>query len=651
MLVAWLLLSLNIFHYARSQDDSLKSAIEAIDRRTRDLEDYEDNEYGYTLNAPEGVTFLKNYPLERSYDFGRPDSYLEDGYDPDFTNKRISSSFRERVEQDNQKQLEELVHLISSMDDKGRFSDDDYEDIIKQLWTTYRKPHVKNNFKTSRVDKKYYYPQIGLDGGRMTKRRPYTDETFDIPYFRRSEDDIEDEDDEDYSSNTLRKRFDRTDYKIKKLRAMYNNNPYYKLKRFAIAKRSNGPTESAKDEKHEHQRSSVKKQTDPKVQEELNDIFGNKISDSTTKGPDTKATTSKKETSMTTTIKPTGEKDTKEDYHPLSLVSQKPLQIKKKSIDWSDYFGLDRRKKSDSNDLDKEWLIERYHKSVALTKRRASELPMTSFRNHDSMPKKNFQKPTQITVEDLASDKLEDLDAKLKDMEDDIIDGALKYTGAHEGTGDPNEIQEIKDKVISRLAAAYSLEKMRNAFEEYKLTVGKQEQKNKDKEDDKLLFAEEKRVAVPRKQVLDEDIPEADNAIQCPDGDDECKQNYRTPNEIIENHFGTEECPAIEKACNDVATIIGQYGQVLRSACTMHQMCLLCSNNSWFSPTRQCNTLFLDKAYDLCKGNMACQKVAQRSVRYLIDVHRSLHVQPTEINDCELACPDIESSNFDLSSR
>nr|CAH7721827.1 unnamed protein product [Callosobruchus chinensis] len=630
MLVGWLLLLLRIFQSARSQDDSLKSAIEAIDRRTRDLEDYEDNEYGYTLNSPDGVAFLKAYTLERPYDFGRPvNNYIDESNDPDLNNKRISSSFRERVEQDNEKQLEELVHLISSMDDKGKFSDDDYEDIIRHLWTTYRKPYDGQTILLF---------SVWLDNGRMAKRNPFTDETFENPYSRHSDDDFEDEDDEDYSSNTLRKRFDRTDYKIKKLRAMYSNNPYYKLKRFSIAKRSNGAVDSANDEKHEQKRSDTKKQTDPKVQKELNDIFGNNIADSTTKAPESVGTTpGKKEISTVTTIKPSKQSgDNKEQYHALSLVSQKPLQIKKKSIDWSDYFGLDRRKKSDSNDLDKEWLIERYHKSVAMTKKRATELPNSTFRKHDTIAR--TISPDQMKVKDLA---LDDLDSKLKGMEDDIIDGALKYTGAHEGAMDPNEIQEIKDKVISKLAAAYSLEKMRNALEEYKLTVGKQEQNTKDKAvDDKFLFTEEKRVAVPRKQVVD-DVPEADNAIQCADGDEEChKQNYRTPNEIIESHFGTEECPAIERACNDVATIIGQYGQVLRSACTMHQMCLLC-----------CNTLFLDKTYDLCKGNMACQKVAQRSVRYLIDVHRSLHVQPSDINDCELSCPDIDSPNLDLPSR
>nr|CAI5836258.1 unnamed protein product [Callosobruchus analis] len=245
MLVACLLLLLRIFQSARSQDDSLRSAIEAIDRRTRDLEDYEDNDYGYTLNSPDGVAFLKGYTLERPYDFGRPDNnYLDEGYDADANNKRISSSFRERVEQDNEKQLEELVHLISSMDDKGKFSDEDYEDIIRHLWTSYRKPYVKS-FRSPRTDKRYYYSQFGLDNGRMAKRNPFNDDNFEIPYNRHSEDDFEDVDDEDYSSNTLRKRFDRTDYKIKKLRAMYSNNPYYKLKRFSITKRSNGAVGSA----------------------------------------------------------------------------------------------------------------------------------------------------------------------------------------------------------------------------------------------------------------------------------------------------------------------------------------------------------------------------------------------------------------------
>lgn len=74
------------------------------------------------------------------------------------------------------------------------------------------------------------------------------------------------------------------------------------------------------------------------------------------------------------------------------------------------------------------------------------------------------------------------------------------------------------------------------------------------------------------------------------------------------------------------------------------ERCLyLQNNNSWFPPTRQCNSLFIGKAYDICRGNPSCQREAQRAIRYLLDVNRSLHAQSQAINDCELSCPDSDA--------
>jgi hypothetical protein len=63
------------------------------------------------------------------------------------------------------------------------------------------------------------------------------------------------------------------------------------------------------------------------------------------------------------------------------------------------------------------------------------------------------------------------MDAKLRNIEDVIVNEALKYTGAHEGTSDTKEIQEVKDKVLAHLATAYSLEKMRQALREFKSSL------------------------------------------------------------------------------------------------------------------------------------------------------------------------------------
>lgn len=140
----------------------------------------------------------------------------------------------------------------------------------------------------------------------------------------------------------------------------------------------------------------------------------------------------------------------------------KPLEISKKSVNWSEYFGIDRRrKKSLSNSINDEWLLNQYLKAYNLA---------------DSAVKDNDDRYNEVEPRfDIPKQKgSDDIDAKLRAMEDLIVDQALKYTGAHEGVTDSKEVQEVKDKVISQLAAAYSLEKMRRALSEFKSSIAAQ---------------------------------------------------------------------------------------------------------------------------------------------------------------------------------
>lgn len=52
-------------------------------------------------------------------------------------------------------------------------------------------------------------------------------------------------------------------------------------------------------------------------------------------------------------------------------------------------------------------------------------------------------------------------DDKLMWLEDALIDDALKYTGANQGTNDPKEINNVKNQVLSNLNQAYNIEKLR----------------------------------------------------------------------------------------------------------------------------------------------------------------------------------------------
>lgn len=104
------------------------------------------------------------------------------------------------------------------------------------------------------------------------------------------------------------------------------------------------------------------------------------------------------------------------------------------------------------------------------------------------------------------------------------------------------KIQQIKDNIISRLAQAYNIEKMRNALEEYKMEIEKARKDiEKNKGVDKLFpesTMEEKRLSVARKEAVDDsgDL-DGDNNIKCTKSGDCHEQNYKLPSDIWDNHF------------------------------------------------------------------------------------------------------------------
>lgn len=146
---------------------------------------------------------------------------------------------------------------------------------------------------------------------------------------------------------------------------------------------------------------------------------------------------------------------------PINLKSSKPLNIKKKSIDWSEYFGVDKRQKK-SNTPSKE-----LHKNNALQDQFIQSHILQSSKNsafnnygknYRYFPKR--ESPETQYVGDIGS-KLK-IAEDLKTAENLIIDHVLKYTGAHEGVTNPKELKGFREKVINELAAAYNLEKLRN---------------------------------------------------------------------------------------------------------------------------------------------------------------------------------------------
>lgn len=149
---------------------------------------------------------------------------------------------------------------------------------------------------------------------------------------------------------------------------------------------------------------------------------------------------------------------------------------KKKSVQWSKYFGVDKRSKKSLN------LANGKYRSM-----------MRERPEEDEIDRKKKQ---------IDDHQIDSMDEKLKNIEDLIIDETVKYTGAHDGIADPKDVQKLKDHVISRLATAYSLEKMRKALENLKNTVDTErhllenEIEPQDKNDDKA-----KRVTVKKEKA------------------------------------------------------------------------------------------------------------------------------------------------------
>lgn len=161
---------------------------------------------------------------------------------------------------------------------------------------------------------------------------------------------------------------------------------------------------------------------------------------------------------------------------------------KKKSIEWSKYFGIDRRKKSVG------W-PRKIHYATQSKRDQNIEYPLHNFRNHDDNT--NEQYNNYNNNKEFNEDNLQHMNDKLKTIENMIIDETLKYTGAHEGITNPEEIRQLKDHVVSRLATAYSLEKMRRALEKLKQSVD-QERHLQNNEIEPVKEDKEKRVAIKK---------------------------------------------------------------------------------------------------------------------------------------------------------
>ncbi|CAG4977538.1 unnamed protein product [Parnassius apollo] len=344
--------------------------------------------------------------------------------------------------------------------------------------------------------------------------------------------------------------------------------------------------------------------------------------------------------------------------------TEKPITLKKKSIDWSDYFGIDKRlKNSESfvNDLNQDKLKTQYYHTF----NKEVINPVNNLQKHVDV-KRNFILPNPIpggkikikhiqtiafrnnNKRNNASDNdtnsnLDYIDKNLRNMEGLIVNDAIHITKDGEKL-DSKEEQEIKEKLLSRLSAAYSLEKMRKALKEFKQNLRTEEAINMklDTDNEELKpkrVAEKKERAIPTTKDVSNYIKEGDKNDDFEDEqgaghylngkiEEQLSEGYmggsgrhRTP--MVSTVSSTGPCPVLAKIiqrCRGVDLLAGDRGQLFLPHCSLHQICYLCGE----APPTTCDLVFLSEADTTCEGDMSCQRAARSTLMTLRELHDNL---------------------------
>ncbi|KYN41430.1 hypothetical protein ALC56_04163 [Trachymyrmex septentrionalis] len=342
---------------------------------------------------------------------------------------------------------------------------------------------------------------------------------------------------------------------------------YRKLtKRYPVAKRSPRPTQTRL------------KSTDPKVAQDLGALFGTQFTDSHNHSHKSDhdherkqefnqshdheykhepnqnhdhehehdSHEGKSEAPLKVTPAPKGQKE-----NATKTAKSKFVQVRKKSVDWSQYFGIDRRKKKatftagqGTQNQDDEWMLQRYYENMA--------------ENLKSKDDENERK-----------DKLEQMDSKLKYIKDLIIEEAMRYAASE----DEADLQKVKDKLMSRMAAAYSLQKMRKALSELRNNVVAQKEAQRMQKEAHSNFTsnfrENSNTNPSTNSGTDSKINEKRNNIN----------NNLEESEFIEEPRSCPELETIEWRCRTVDNLAGDTSRMLYVPCVKLQICKACTQD------------------------------------------------------------------------
>ncbi|XP_071650442.1 uncharacterized protein [Temnothorax longispinosus] len=252
----------------------------------------------------------------------------------------------------------------------------------------------------------------------------------------------------------------------------------------------------------------------------------------------------KTETPSKVTPSPKGQKE-----NATKTAKSKFLQVRKKSVDWSQYFGIDRRKKKTTftagqgtQNQDDEWMLQRYYENMA----------------ENLKPKED---------ENERKDKLEQMDTKLKYIKDLIIDEAMRYAASE----DKVDLQKVKDKLMSRMAAAYTLQKMQKALNDLRNNVAAHKQTQRTQKEAQHNSTSNFR----------ENNNPNTNSVTGSKADEKRSDinNNIEESESIEEPRSCPELEAIEWRCRTVDNLAGDTARMLYVPCVKLQICKACAQN------------------------------------------------------------------------
>ncbi|VVC33409.1 Hypothetical protein CINCED_3A013725 [Cinara cedri] len=530
-------------------DDSLRSALEAISNKIEEATpprmvyyspDYgqpEDIGYGYQKN-------LRN--LENIFEQGAPiSSAISKG-------QRVQAFMNYLAKESprfNQKPWGKKRSIFREREDSGM------SDNLQQLnYDKYATPSAfRERYKTNPgIVQEYKNNMEEQENNYMSAINSLVDN-----YIEENVQDMSDEELEDYLRSAQEEK--------RNIPEAYQNlyDPYYKrsgksIKRqyFIIPKYQNRRNNKYQNrwvkprliKRSKKNISSNELHTDPKVAAELNNIFlGSE--------PNNNSNANKTITSLDNNNNVNKTLKLEDDN-----INDSKIELKKKSIDWSNYFGYDRKKKSIENIPSDDTILNQYMHTYG----KENELE-----NDANEVNKNLK------------------DDKLVWLEDKLIDNALKYTGANQGTNDPEEIDNVKNQVLANLNQAYNIEKLRQENNEMK-----------ENQYDKFDF----------------NVPVAEN-------------NSQPMNSLVteEPHTrGEHKCTQLLQITQDCLELGGSAGELMLPICTLYRVCNTCEPEN-----PDCVNKFIQGSHELCSKAPLCRYFSRRMLQLMQD-----HPLQMECHEC-----------------